>query len=533
MVRAAAVDWEPMSVATLPPLIQQMLQPDFYPHPVTDPIRVVQTHISYVVLTGDTVYKLKKPVNFGFLDFSDLSQRHFFCQEELRLNRRLSPALYVAVVAIAHDPQTSQYVLTDSEGASPPVEYAVQMRQFDQDGLQLLQQGDLTPGHMHGLAQQVAAFHRTARTDADVQAYSSLEVLRRVEANNFKLSQPYIGRTQTQTQFDQTVAFVDQFVTEHVAGFQQRQTAGYIREGHGDLHLSNICRYQGQLYIFDCIEFNQDFRNIDVIYDIAFLVMDLTFHQRPDLANVFLNTYLEYTGDYSGAQLLPPYLCMRAYIRGNVGSLALDDAAIAPAKKSALLEKAQAYYHLAWTYTQRSQGQLILMSGLSGSGKSTVARLLAPKINAIHIRSDAVRKHLAEIPLDQEGTAKGKVGGGIYTPAMTEKTYTRLLELGLLLAQEGWSVILDAKYDRQALRQKVITQAETHGIPVRILHCTASLPVLRDRLAHRTGDISDATAALLTSQQQAAEPFSDTERLYVTSLQTEQDIASQLAALGF
>ena len=507
-----------------PPLIQQMLKPEFYPHPVMEPIRLIQTHISYVLLTGDYVYKVKKPVNFGFLDFSDLPKRHYFCQEELRLNRRLSPELYLAVLPITQEPGSGQFHLGRDAGVQvPPVEYVVQMNQFEQDGLQLLQQGHLTLDHIKALGRQVANFHRSANTDPSIQAYGSLEAINQVEVNNFKLSQPFIGRTQTQSQYDQTYAFVNQFFKDHADWFEQRQTEGKIREGHGDLHLRNVCLYQGTLHIFDCIEFNPAFRNIDVIYDLAFLVMDLGFHQRQDLANEVLNTYLEQTGDYWGAVLLPPYLSMRAYIRGNVNSLALDDSAIAPLKKQEILERARAYYHLAWTYTQRPQGQMILMSGLSGSGKSTVARQLAQRINAIHIRSDAVRKHLAGVFLDQPDHSDREYGGDIYTPEMTQKTYDRLLQLGVLLAQQGWSVILDAKYDRHAFRQAAIREAEARTIPVRIVYCSAPLEVLIERLHSRQGDLSDATAEMLPAQKKAVDSFSDTEQKYVVSLHTDQD----------
>ena len=519
-------------MAALPPLIRQMLQPEFYPHPVTEPITLHQTHISYVLLTGDYAYKVKKPVDFGFLDFTSLEKRHHFCHEELRLNRRLAPDLYLAILPITKDPESGQFRLSSGVGQQNAVEeYIVQMHQFEQDGFQLLNQGYLTSDHMKALGQQLAAFHRTAKTDEVIQAYGSVDAIRRVEENNFMLSQPFIGRSQTQAQFDQTYSFVGQFFSDHADWFERRQTEGKIREGHGDLHLGNLCLYQGALQVFDCIEFNPAFRNIDGIYDVAFLVMDLMFHQRTDLANVLLNTYLEQTGDYGGGVLLPPYLSMRAYIRGNVNSFALDDPAITPPKKQRSLDRARAYYHLAWTYTQRPQGQLILMSGLSGSGKSTVARQLAQQINAIHIRSDAVRKHLAGIPLDQDDNSGDEYGDDIYTPDMTQKTYDRLLELGVLLAQEGWSVILDAKYDRHALRQAVIFKAEAGLIPVKILPCLAPLEVLAARLQQRAGDISDATAELLPAQQQATEPFTAEEQQVVVPIYTDREVSKQLAAL--
>lgn len=498
---------------SLPSLVQQMLRPEFYPHPVIEPINLLQTHISYVFLTGDYVYKMKKSIRFGFLDFSTLALRSHFCQEELRLNRRLAPDLYLAVLPITQDPITEELQLN---GSGPAVEYVVQMRQFQHSGLELFEQGQLTAATMQGLGKQIAAFHQAAATNAEICANGSVAAVCEIDENNFQLSLPYVGRTQTERQFEQTYGFVKQFVHEHEDWYLQRQAEGKIRDCHGDLHLNNLCLFQDRIQVFDCIEFNTEFRHIDCLYDVAFLVMDLEFRQRPDLANVFLNTYLERTGDYWGAVMLPPYLAMRAYIRGNVNSLGLDDSAISPEQKQHLEAEARAYYRLAWQYTQRPRGRLFLMSGLSGSGKSTVARQLAAQINAIQIRSDAVRKHLAGIPLEQKGSDE------IYTPEMTEKTYGRLLELGILLAQQGWSVILDAKYDRQGLRGDAIASAYQRNIPLQILHCTAPMDVICDRLRHRQGDITDATVDLLAQQQQQAEPFTEQEQAYVVEINTEQ-----------
>lgn len=246
---------------------------------------------------------------------------------------------------------------------------------------------------------------------------------------------------------------------------------GKIRECHGDLHLNNICLYNGRVQIFDCIEFNEEFRNIDVIYDAAFLLMDLEFRGRGDLANLFLNTYLEWSGDYAGAVLLPLYLCIRAYIRGNVNALALNDPAISEAEKADIQATAAAYYAAAYRYTQPRQAKLYVMCGLSGAGKSTRGRGLAQGEQAIQIRSDAVRKHLAGLPLDRRSSDFPQVD--LYSEAMTQKTYDQLLAYAELLLRQGQTVILDAKYDRVALRQPVIALAEKLHVPLEIHFCSA------------------------------------------------------------
>jgi uncharacterized protein len=520
--------------ATLPDLIQQMLQPEFYPHEVQEPVQLLQTHISYVLLTGEFAYKIKKPTNFGFLDFTTLEKRHYFCQEELRLNQRLSPDLYLAVKAIAKAGDRYRFTIETSDpSVESIVEYAVQMHEFPQEGLfsHLFQAGKLTPEMIRQLGVIVAEFHAIADTSSDIQNYGSRTAVQRVDANNFSISEAFIGRSQTQQQYDETRAFTTQFFEHHADWFTQRQMDGKIRECHGDLHLNNVCLYQNKIQVFDCIEFSQDFRNIDVIYDAAFMVMDLEFQKRGDLANLFLNTYLEQTGDYWSAALLPLYLSMRAYIRGNVNALALDDPTISEIDKTHSLQRSKDYYSLAWRYTRRSPGRLVIMSGLSGSGKSTVARQLAQPLNAIHIRSDAVRKRLAGISLSAPGDQDGIAESGIYTPEMTQLTYERMLELGIFLAQQGWSVILDAKYDRCNLRQAVLEAAQTAQIPIRIAQCTAPIGVLRDRLQHRTGDVSDATADLLDSQIRADEPLTEEEGAIATILQTEQALEPQISSL--
>ncbi|GAC1459577.1 MAG: bifunctional aminoglycoside phosphotransferase/ATP-binding protein [Chamaesiphon sp.] len=492
-----------MTEASIPPLIQQMLQPEFYPHSVTEPIQLIQTHVSYVLLTGDYVYKLKKPVNFGFLDYSTLDMRQHFCLEEMRLNQRGAGELYLEVLPVTQI--ENRFILSDS---GQPVEYVLKMRQFPENNLfiNLFDRGQLTETQMEELGQVVAQYHKQAQTNDYIRTFGEIPQIRAAIDENYQQTEKYIGGPQTQLQYEETKQFTDAFFTDRQELFASRITNNWIRECHGDLHLRNICLWQDKILLFDCIEFNEPFRFVDVIYDVAFTVMDLEARGRQDLGNVFLNTYAEQTGDWEGLQLLPLYLSRQAYVRAKVTSFLLDDPAVPKADKEAAGATAAHYYKLAWEYTRPRQGRLTLMSGLSGSGKTTVARQLARQTKGIHIRSDAVRKHLGGVPLQQKG------GADPYTPAMTEKTYMRVLELGVKLANQGFSVILDAKYDRQALRFEAIAQAQSYHLPLQIIQCTAPEEVLRDRLNKRTNDIADATADLVTAQQAAAEPFSSSEQ---------------------
>lgn len=501
-------------------LIEQMSQAGFYPHKVVEPIELIQTHVSYVFLTGDYAYKVKKPVNFGFLDYSTLEARSHFCRQELEMNKRGAPELYLEVLPVT---QTGEKF--NLGGSSEVVEYALKMRQFPQSALlsEMFAQGTLTESHMEELGRVVAQYHEQSQSSDRIRTFGEVAQVRQAIDENYQQTKNYIGTAQTQAQYAETKKYTDNFFTGRSQLFKSRIEKNKIRECHGDLHLRNICLWNDKILLFDCIEFNEPFRFVDVMYDVAFTVMDLQARQRPDFGNAFLNTYAEQTGDWEGLQVLPLYLSRQAYVRAKVTSFLLDDPGIPEAAKAEAAATASGYYKLAWEYTKPRKGKLILMSGLSGAGKSTTARLLARKLDAIHLRSDAVRKHLGKIPLSERGSEE------LYTPEMTQKTYDRLLQLGVMLAHQGFTVILDAKYDRAALRANAIDLADFQQLPLQIMHCIAPVEVLRDRLSARTGDIADATADLLESQIANTEAFTTMEQPYVQTIDTTKPVEPQLA----
>ena len=497
----------------LPPLIQAMLKPSFYPHAAPGPIHLVQTHISYVVLTGEYAYKMKKPVDLGFLDFSTLDKRRHYCHEELRLNKLSAPALYLEVLPIVEMDGGYRFAAPGED--EDAVEYALKMRQFDEGQLltNVFERGELTEERIVEIAQKLAALHRASLTNDAIAEFGRPESVAAMAEENYGHVRPFIGTTQDEEQFKATKAFTDAFIRENGAIFERRRVGGKIRECHGDLHLNNICIHDGRIEFFDRIEFTDLFKNIDVIYDLAFLMMDLQFRGRKDLANILANTYLEQTGDYEGALLLPLYLTMRAYIRGKVNSIRQADQHLDAEKRSAAIEEAKAYFKHAWEYTRPKQGAVLCMSGLSGSGKSTIARRLAQPLDALHLRSDAVRKHLAGIPLEETSET-------LYTEDMTRRTYGELARLGMQLAAEGFTVVLDARFGRAEERREAIESAEARGLRLKFLLCSTGLATMKQRLRDRAADVSDATSALVDQQAAEFEAFSEAERALTIELDT-------------
>lgn len=488
--------------STLPPLIERLLDPAAYPHSTAGHIRLIQTPISWVLMTGEYVYKIKKPVKLPFADFSTLELRRHFCGEELRLNRRTAPEIYLGVVAITAAGKDFQI-----DGVGTAVEYAVKMRQFPEESLMhnVLENGGIKAEQIRELARTLADFHEAAAKPDPARGFGRPELVRKSIDDSYDLTARFIGTLQTRKQFEETKAFTDRFFSNDLNLLQGRIEAGRIRECHGDLHLGNICLWDGKITLFDCIEFNDVLRFIDVMNDAAFVAMDLDAAGRFDLSTLFLNTYVEWTGDWEGLQILRLYTCMRAYVRAMVHSMASDDPQTPPQDREQARRAARRYYQLAWQYTQRKTGRLILVSGVSGSGKSTLSSTLSQHLRTIHIRSDAVRKHLAGLPLDEHGDPS------IYSAEMKARTYARLLELGLLLAGRGFCVILDAKYDRRSLRRQAIDSARQANLPLELIQCSAPESVLRSRLHGRHNDVSDATPDLLTSQLGEFEPLDEQE----------------------
>jgi hypothetical protein len=512
----------------LPPLIEQMTRAAFYPHPVAgDRVRIIQTHISYLLLTGEYAYKVKKPVNFGFVDFRTLEQRRHFCNEELRLNRRGAAELYVDVVSIT-EPGSGRFRLG---GEGRPVEFAVRMREFPQAALlsEQLSLGRVSEEDIESLAEAVAKYH--AAVPPAPASFGEPEAVRCSIDDNYEGTDRYTmpGGPQTPEQLMRTHEFTTRFVADQHELLRRRAHDGHIRECHGDLHLGNICRAKasgGAFLLFDCIEFNDAFRHVDVMYDIAFTAMDLRARKRPDLANAFVNRYAELTGDWDGLRVLPLYLCRQAYVRAKVRSLLLDEPETSDVERRAAFDEAARYYRLAREYTLPRDARLVVMCGRSGSGKTTVARRLARVLDAAHVRSDAVRKHLAGIAPTDRGDAT------IYSAEMTDRTYRRLNETGAALIVAGYPVILDATHLTRDSRVAALAMARGASARVTIVYCVAPDDVLRARLETRRADIADATAGVLKLQAATMQSFTAAETVAVVTVDTTKPLEPQLRPIS-
>ena len=503
--------------------IKNMLHPEVYDHQVKD-IELIETHISWVILTGDFVYKIKKPVNFGFLDFSTLEKRHTYCTEELSLNRRMASGIYLDVVAISGTPEKP---LINSTGKI--FEYAVKMSQFSQSA-QLdikLANGELMPEHLDAIARMLADFHQTIEAADDSMDYGDNKVIYQPVAENFRQIREHLDITPYANTLTCLETWCNSTFKQLEPVFEQRKRDGFVRECHGDIHLRNMAWLKTGPTAFDCIEFNAHLRWIDVISEIAFLVMDLQVRQQHQLANRFLNSYLEITGDYAGLTVMPFYLCYRAMVRAKVNALRIDQKDITPNERQQSLTEFESHMQLATSYTQMSTPKLIISRGLSASGKSTISQQLINASGMIRIRSDVERKRLFSIPIINNATNEKKsneINAGIYSSQASHLTYTKLAEIALQVINAGYTVIIDATFLTYQQREPFQQLAARLGLTYIILQTTAPLDILRQRIVSRKNDISDADLAILEHQFTHWQPLEENESDHILEVNTATNV---------
>ncbi|MGB4600499.1 MAG: AAA family ATPase [Trichlorobacter sp.] len=480
--------------------LETLLQPQIYPEP-TRTVHHLQTHISHLFLTDGFVYKLKKAVDFGFLDFTTLEKRRHFCHEELRLNRRFSPDIYLDVVELRDDGTGG--LCFGGDGAV--LEYAVKMRRLPEERMmgRLLDDGQVSGDDIEAIARVVARFHAEAATGQRISSFGSLDALRANWLENLRQTLPYCGRTLSDADHRLIGDWALSMLDRRAERFEARLQGGFIRECDGDLHSENICLDQ-QVHIFDCIEFNETFRNSDTAADVAFLAMDLENHGRRDLAEQFVDVYCQESGDNGLRSVLPVYLVNRAFIRGKVESFRLDDVQIPDAEKQAAAVRAGRFFRLARGYVLRHclPLTLLLTCGPTGCGKSALATELSFQLGLAHLQADRERKQLA-------GLQPTERNARIYTRQWNKATYQRLAELAGLELSSGRSVLVDATFRRRADREHFAQLAAANGARLIILQMDCPPELVRQRLEQREQtavSVSDGTWQVYQRQIAGFEP---------------------------
>jgi aminoglycoside phosphotransferase family enzyme/predicted kinase len=459
---------------------------------------LIQTHISSIILSGDVVYKLKKPVDFGFLDYTTLEKRHHCCLEELRSNRRFAPSLYLGLATVTGTPEIPML-----EGEGEVIDYAVRMRRFDESEQldHVVDRGALEPEAVDAIAAMVAVFHREAEAAAPESDFGEPERVLAPMLENFGLLNELLDDEATGAALADLKVWTLEQHARLKPRLRARKEQGFIRECHGDMHLHNMARFKGELIMFDAIEFNPHLSHIDVISDLAFLLMDLEYRGLPHYSNRLLNAYLERTGDYEGVPLLALYKTYRAMVRAKVAALRSVQN-LEAAEREAVLDEVRRYVALAAGYARRQPPFLAITRGYSGSGKSSAALMAVEAFGALRIRSDVERKRLF-----------GE--GEIYTPEATQATYKWLAAIAQTVLEGGRSVVADATFLKQWQRELFETLAAEREIRCVILDLECDTALLRDRVQQRMAegrDVSEADLEVLEMQIASAEPLTESER---------------------
>jgi aminoglycoside phosphotransferase family enzyme/predicted kinase len=502
-------------------LLTLLRSPACYPHP-TGEIRFVETHISWVVLTGRIAYKIKKPVRLDFLDFSTLERRRYFCEEELRLNRRFAPQLYLGLSRLTRVGDHIRIDATDQQELV--IEYAVRLQEFPRSSelTRLIARGAIEVERLRAFGTDVAAVHREARPAGDDDAYGTVASIRRVVADNLG----ELARLELTASDRRTLATIARSIRS-VAGrltglMRDRRRAGKVRECHGDLHAGNVVLLEDRLVAFDCIEFDPALRFIDIASDVAFLYMDLLSRDRPDLAYGFLDGWLERTGDYEGLEVLACYAAYRALVRAKVTILAAKargKGAIDPGMGA----RKTVYLDLALRLLAPRRPILIVMVGMSGSGKSWLSQRIVSSLPAVRVRSDVERKRLAGFAAD--AATRSEPGSGIYTPEFNALTYERLIDCARHALRGRQNAILDAAFLKRAERTAALELAARLGVRCLLVACTAPIEVLRQRVAERAAratDASEATLEILERQRGYFESFTSSEEAVLVTVDTSR-----------
>ena len=512
--------------ATTPSLASRLRDAQCFPHPAQN-IEVVETHISWVVLAGDYAYKIKKPVDLGFLDFSTLAKRRAACDEEVRLNRRLASDLYLGVATVTGAPDAPRI-----DGTGDCIEYAVRMRRFDraQELDRLLAADALPPERVDELARRIARFHAEVPCATPADPWGSAATALANAAANFEHVRRLEHAPGVAARIDALERWTHATHRRIASAMDERLRLGFVRECHGDLHLANMVLFEDRVVVFDCIEFNPALRWIDVMAEVAFTVMDLLHRGRRDLAQRFLNDYLEETGDYAGLAVLRFYVVYRAMVRAKIAAIRATQET-APAARERDHADFLAHLALAEACARPAPPALVVTCGASGSGKSFAARALAGTGEWIRVRSDVERKRLVGLAA-AERSGSG-LGADLYAGSMTVRTYAQLAKAARIALDAGYPVVVDATFLSRRLRDAFRGLAAGLVVPFLVLVPQASAATMRARVEARAaagGDPSEATVEVLERQLADAQPLAPDELSSVVQFDAENAIDTQALA---
>lgn len=498
-------------------LIEALKNTALYPHMATR-IEVVETHLSWVLLTGPFAYKIKKPLALGFQDFTTLVARKKYCELELQYNQALAKDIYIEVIPIYGTPSSPSF-----EPNGPVLEYAIKMNEFSQDSLLSVYaiNNKLSKQHIDSIAKELAQFHKNAEVCPSYQSFGSKDAVFHDVLDNFLALKSLNIDSATRVLVEDIEQATKQLCNELETTIQARKAQGFVRACHGDLHLGNIVMLKNEPVIFDCIEFNESFRYTDVMSDVAFLAMDLDHAGKSALASQFINRYFELSSDYEGAQLLRFYQCYRAMVRAKVSALFIEQLTGGDPKKIHLKEQLTAFLTLAKHYMQPGKPELMIMMGPSGSGKTIYSEELIIQQQAIRLRSDVIRKQLLGLDPITKSTASQKAE--LYSAEMTMRLYQHLQKVATILINCGYSVIIDATCLQEWQRALFIEVAKKAQIDFEIFLFICPVEVLEQRLMNRANlkDASDADASILGMQIDEAEPLTEEEEEFTTFIPTE------------
>ena len=502
-------------------IIKNIKNPKFFGSDIKS-VDIIQTHISYVALTGKYAYKIKKQVNYGFLDFSTVEKRKYYCDEEMRLNRRLCPDIYLDVIPI-----TKKNSILELNGYGEIVDYAIKMKEFLQQNIMtnLLKQGKIVKEKIEDICDILVKFYNSEGNSKEIDRYGELEVVKRNICENFEQTEPMIDITIPKNSYEYIKNLSQQFFRKKKDLFEKRIKHKNIKNCHGDLHSGNIVVTDEKIYIFDCIEFNKRFRYCDTASDIGFLAMDLDFMNYPYLSSYLIKKYIEKSKDIGILEMLNFYKSYRAYVRGKVIGFKLNDSKISNEKKQDIINTTKKYFELSEYYAKlfsldikNKKPLIFIIGGLTGVGKSTFSLKISIDYNAHIINTDIIRKELAGINIFERH--HDEINTGLYSPEKIDQTYKKAIEKASDFLKNGKNVVLDATFQKKKYRDLVRTIAKENNSILITVQCVCAEDMVKKWLKRRikTNTVSDGRWEIYVNQKKTFEPFSDGENYIIADI---------------